>query len=625
MADVQDVEAAVGQRDASGRARRGRPRTAPPRPRASAPSPPRLPARTRLLTLAPLLPQDPRRRRVHVSTTAAAVAPVFGMPLLRARRTRSARGCRARRRVGRAPTSRHWSPMTYDRDRSRSSSRAARCGHARPAASGTRTRSRYSSARVPRDGAGSGRCRRSARPPAAKCSTQPLVRLEDERLVEHPARDARLVGDDHQLEAGPLQDDAAPRWRTDTGAAVDPVDVAVIDVQGPVAIDQDCGSSTHACFLPRVQHDVDGRQHGLGADATHAAVVDWAGRAGGTGGRTRPRSAPCAARGAPSRARRSARTARPRGSRRPRPRASRPESLDTTTRQRASTAASVVTSVAPIRFTSDPPPGEPPMRRTNCGFYRSARLAVRGSPDHHARHAAAGGKAPDHLRPRSRVATASRRRTRHPVRSPPTGAADAIPDCASSRRRARLPRHQARSARPAGDPRRRRRSRAPPPTPGSSPRDGPTPVRRACRFDAPRVRSRLARIRAIPPSLRHAGAGHHPRRPERVGEQHDTVEPGRAHALHVVGERASPRLAARRQRHHLVHALDHRRHRRDASGRRRRQPVATGPGAQGAPRRQRHHDVTKPVGEADEGGGRGTATACGLQPTGNSADRARVP
>ena len=81
----------------------------------------------------------------------------------------------------------------------------------------------------------------------------------------------------------------------------------------------------------------------------------WDRSAGGTDGRTRVRRQHrCAAPAAPSRARRSARTGRPRACPTAAATCMAPESLDTATRHLASTPASVTTSVRPMRFTNPP-------------------------------------------------------------------------------------------------------------------------------------------------------------------------------------------------------------------------------------------------------------------------------
>ena len=119
-------------------------------------------------------------------------------------RSRCARARRARRRP--APACDVVSTVADDERarRSRSSSAAARAQHAglRLAAVAVLP---VALDRRRRDGADSSRSRRCGAPPACSRSSTTCVRLGDERLVEEPAADAGLVGDDDDGEAGAVQ------------------------------------------------------------------------------------------------------------------------------------------------------------------------------------------------------------------------------------------------------------------------------------------------------------------------------------------------------------------------------------------------------------------------------------
>ena len=127
-----------------------------------------------------------------------------------------------------------------------------------------------------RDGADSSRSRRCAPPPASTRSSTTACASVHERLLVQAAADARLVGDDHDGEAGVVQQaDGVDRVREERPGARDDRGIRLLRA----ACRRDRGRRPALMRRAARRHRasrrrVDGVEHRVDADAAHAAVID---------------------------------------------------------------------------------------------------------------------------------------------------------------------------------------------------------------------------------------------------------------------------------------------------------------------------------------------------------------
>ena len=104
------------------------------------------------------------------------------------------------------------------------------------------------------------------------------VRLGDERLVEDPARDARLVGDDDDGEARAVQQPDGVDAVRKEHQPLEPIEIPDFLDERAVAIEKD-GRTRHRLRrlsrAPRARADT-AREHRVDVDPLHAAVIDRA-------------------------------------------------------------------------------------------------------------------------------------------------------------------------------------------------------------------------------------------------------------------------------------------------------------------------------------------------------------